>query len=320
MHKSRRELLDDFVAFMGETGDDNARNTAERALNRSLTALWLKHPWRQFRSPVPFQLTLAINQARYALPDYFGRVGPGEVRNLTQGGKIVHALPDGGSDRGYPESGTTSETAGSPLRYETAGVCGVYTQPAVTGDALEVVSDNAADTDIVVAIDGDDSSGRWTRRQVTLSGTVPVAIGTWVFVDEFAKAYQASVTPVTELTSSRGTVTLRKTSDATALQTLFAQESAKEHTVFAVVPKPVAADVLAIPILRRPKRLFHDADPVPDLWEPAIWEEMTIAWKVNTGDMSVGESLNLPRPAFLDLLAFDNASKGRARTRPYQRP
>lgn len=320
MHKSRREFLDDFLSFVGESADDTARNVAERLLNRSLTTIWLKKPWRQFRSPVPFQLTLTVNQSRYALPDYFGRVGPGAVRNLTRGGSIVHPMPDGGNDIDYPESGTTSETAGQPARYEIVGVCGVYTQPASTGDALEVVSDNVSDTDVVVAISGDDASGRWTRNQVTLTGTTAVAIGTWAFVDELGKAYQASATPVTELTSSRGTVTLRKVTGGTVLQTLFAQESSKEHPVFTLVPKPVAADVLAIPILRRPKRLFHDADVIPDLWEPVVWEEMVIGWQVNTGDLSLAESLNLPRPAYIDLVAFDNASKGPSRTRPYQRP
>ena len=38
------------------------------------------------------------------------------------------------------------------------------------------------------------------------------------------------------------------------------QESAKEHNVLTVYPTPASADVLAVPIIRRPKRLLHDAD------------------------------------------------------------
>lgn len=319
MHKSRRELLDDIVAFMGESNDTAARDIAERLLNRCFTTIWLKHPWRQFRSPVPFQLTLTVDQARYALPDYFGRVGPGKVRNLTRGGWPLDALADGDTDRRYPQAGTTDETSGPPEAYELAGVCGVATQPAVTGEALEVVSTDGSDTDVVVAISGDDADGKWTRNQVTLSGTTAVAIGTWSFVDEFAKAYVASATPATELTSSRGTVTLRKVSGATPLQTLFSLESAKEHTILTLFPPPSAADTLAIPILRRPKRLYHDADPVPDLWEPVLWEEIGIQWKVNTGEMSLAEALTLPRPAYVDLVAFDNASQPPRRTRMYTR-
>lgn len=318
MHKSRREFLDDFVAFVGEGADTQARDLAERQLNRSLTALWLKHPWRQYRSPVPFQLTLTVNQSRYALPDYFGRFGPGEVRNLSRSGAIVHRLAAGEQDERHIVAGTSVEAAGIVQDCDLVGVCGVSTQPVSTGDALEVVSSDVLDIDVVVAIAGDDASARWTRNQVTLNGTTPVQIGTWAFVDEFAKAYQASSTPATELTSSRGTVTLRKTAGGAVLQTLFAQESAKEHQVLVVFPKPSAADVLAIPILRRPKRLFHDADPIADLWEPALWEDMLIQWHVNGGELTLPQAASTPRPALIDLVAFDNEQGGRSRTRPFR--
>lgn len=320
MHQSRRELLDDFVQFMGETADDEARNIAERLLNRALTTIWLKHPFAAFRSPVPFELTLTVNQIRYALPDYYGRVvPPGALRNLTRTGAPIWPRQPGDLAIDYPRSGTTEEVAGYPRSYEIAGVCGVHTQPASTGEALEVLSGDPNDTDVVVAISGDDATGRWTRNQVTLNGTVPVAIGTWTFVDELAKAYRATATPATELTSSRGSVTLRKITGAVELQKLFTQESAKEHAVLAVYPKPVSADTLAIPILRRPKRLFQDADALPDLWQPALWEEMSIEWGVNCGDIPRQQAGVIPRPALIDLVAFDNETtrSGASRTVPF---
>lgn len=321
MHKSRRELLDDFVQFMGEANDVEARNVAERLLNRSMTAIWLKHPWAQFRSPAPFQLTLTVNQSRYALPDYFGRLAPpGALRNLSRSGCPIWPRSPGALESDYPRTGTVDEVAGSPQAFEIVGVCGAHTQPLVTGEALEVLSSDNGDTDVVVAITGDDANGRWTRNQVPLIGQSAVAIGTWSFIDEIAKAYVATATPATELTSSRGNVTLRKASvDHTELQKLFPQESAKEHAVLALYPKPNAADVIAVPIIRRPKRLFHDADPIPDLWEPAVWEEMAIEWGCNTGNIRRENAGSVPRPAFLDLVCFDNeTSRGRAaRTVPF---
>lgn len=317
MHQSRRELLDDFVGFVGERNDDEARDVAERLLNRSLTALWLKRPWRVFRSPVPFQLTLVVGQSRYALPDYFGRVGPGMVRNLTQGGSVVYRLEEGDLERRYPSAGTTLEVPGFPGHYEIAGVCGVHTQPAVTGEALEAVSSDNGDTDVVLALAGDDLSGRWTRTQVTLTGMTPVALGTWSFLDECGKAYRASVTPVTEGTSSRGTVTVRQISDAGERQSLFAQESAREHEIVTIYPKPQRADVLALPVIRRPKRVFQDADALPDLWGPAIFEEMILQWQVNTGALTPVTVAAAPTPKFDDLVAFENQQAARARKRPF---
>lgn len=320
MQKTRRELLDDFVQFMGESEDVEARNTAERVLNRAVLGIWLKHAFQEFRSPVPFELTCVVNQMRYALPDYFGRVGPGHhLRNLTRGGRPIAPRQAGDLAGDFPSTGTTSEQASSPIAYEVAGVCGVHTQPASTGQALEVVSSDAADTDVVVAIAGDDSFGRWTRNQVTLTGTTAVAIGTWAFVDEFGKAYPASVTPATELTSSRGTVTLRRVSDAAELQRLFPQESAHEHAVLALYPKPNAADVIAIPVIRKPKRLFQDADVLPWTWEAAIWEAMTIEWGVNTGEIPKVQAGSVPRPALVDLICYDNetARAGASYTVPF---
>lgn len=317
MHSTRREFLDDFLTFVGELNDSGARSLAAGLLNRSITAIWLKHAFREYRSPVPFQLTLTANQARYSLPDYVGRVGPGKVRNSTQRGRQMERAREGDLEIYHPEIGTTAETAGLPQLWDIAGVSGVHTQPAVAGDALEVLSTDAADIDIVVAIAGDDSTGRWTRNQVTLTGTVAVGIGTWSFVDEFGKSYVATVTAATEFTTSRGTVTLRKTAGATELQKLFTQESAHEHEIFIVYPKPDAADTLLIPVIRRPKRLLRDADAVPEMWSPALWEEMLIQWHVNGGEMSVAQALQLPRPAFGDLVAFDNEQRGPSYTTPF---
>jgi hypothetical protein len=319
MHSTRRDFLDDFMSFVGEKNDDAARAVAARVLNRAMTAIWLKHPFREYRSPVPLQLTLVANQARYSLPDYFGRVGPGDVRNYTQQGKKLTQRRDGDSERLNPVQGTAFEVAGPPREWETIGVSGVHTQPVVTGDALEVLSDNNNDTDILCAIAGDDSNGRWTRNQVTLTGTTPVAVGTWSFVDEFGKAYLSTATPATDLYSSRGTITLRKTSNAAELQKLFKQEASHEHTIFTVYPKPSAADILLIPVFRKPKRFVNDADPIPDLWDPALWEEALLQWAINRGEMSLSEYLRTPRPALLDLVAFDNESKGPSYTVPFGR-
>jgi hypothetical protein len=316
VHRTRRELLDDFLVAVGEASDSDARNVLERLLLITMTNIWLRHPWRVFRSPVPLQITLVSGQSRYALPDYFGRVGPGEVRNVTRGIRI-HRLRDGDLEQLHPYTGTSLEVAGTSRCYEIAGMCGVHTQPASTGEALEAISDNAADTDIVVAVSGDDLNGNWTRTQVTLTGTVAVPLGTWTFIDEAAKAYAAGMTPVTEFTSSRGNVTIRKVSGQVEIQKWFPQESGKEHQIFTLYPKPNAADTLAIPLIRSPKRFINDADNIPDLWQPAIWEDLMYAYRVNTGEMAPAEAAAAPRPALADLIAHENASNGHSRTRPY---
>lgn len=319
MHKSQRELLDDFLDFVGEKGDANARTTAARVVNRALTTIWLKRAWAIYRSPVPFTMALVVNQARYSLPDYFGRVGPGQPRNITQGGAPLLPRQPGGLENDFPWMGTTQEVAGQSRWYEVTGMSGAHTQPAVTGDALEVVSSSVSDVDIVVAIAGDDSNGNWTRNQITLNGTTAVAIGTWSFVDECAKAYVNTATPATDQTSSRGNVTLRKVSDQTEIQKLFPQESSREHAIFTVYPKPSTADTIAIPVIRRPKRLFHDADSIPDLWEPAIFEEMSMQWAVNRGELSEAQANAMPRPALLDLICHENAITPTKRVKPYSR-
>lgn len=319
MHSTQRELLDAFVSFVGDAADDTSRSIAAGCLSRALTQLWIKHPWRIFRSPAAWQLTLAADQAQYALPDYFGRVGPGEVRNLTQAGRPLPRLQDGELERAFPLTGTDDEIAGEPKRYEIAGTCGVHTQPDVTGEVLEVLSNDADDVDVEVAIAGDDAYGRWTRALVTLMGSTPVSLGTWSYVDELGKAYADAAIAETPNTSSRGTITVRKTSDTTELQTLFRHESAKAHDVLTLYPKPDAAYVLAFPVIRKPKRLIAGADAIPDLWTPALWEEMLVQWGMSGGDLTIAAAGAVPRPNFIELVQLENQQKGRAMKRPFGR-
>lgn len=319
MQKSRREAIDELLDFAGELNDSGARDTAERLLNRALETIWLKHPWSQFISPAPLQITLVANQRSYALPDHFGRVRSprsNPVRNLTRGTSL-RLLDDSVLFDQYPESGTTLEVASDPSCCSIFGTVGASTQPAAAGDALEVVSSSAADTTVRVAIAGDDTSGRNTRAQVTLNGVTPVAIGTWTFVDEFGKSYPAGSDPTTELTSSAGTVTLRKTAGGTVLQTLFPEESARRHQVFLVYPKPTAADVLAVPFIRSINRLYNDADNVPSAWGPALFEEMMIQWQVGTGDLPMAQAGRVTRAAFMDLVMFDNENRPRIERQPF---
>jgi hypothetical protein len=86
-----------------------------------------------------------------------------------------------------------------------------------------------------------------------------------------------------------------------------------------VYPKPSSADTIAIPVIRRPKRLFHDADPVPDLWEPALLEEFGLQWAVNRGDMSIAQANESPHPALIDLIAHENAVGPTMRVKAYRR-
>lgn len=315
MQTSRREILDDFLDFVGEQNDANARLTAARVLNRAIQSLWMKHPWKQFEMP-PFQFSTVANQRSYALPEHFGRVRGGVIRNLSNGAKL------GGVElatlqEAHPEQGSTLETAGQPEIYCVSGTCGVGVL-ASAAEALTVVSDSATDVNVKVTVEGYDANSRWLRQQVTLNGLTPVAIPTSVIAWTFGKAVQAGTTPATDLTTSVGNVALTGATSG-ALQTLLSYESAVEHQVLTLYPMPnLSGQVIAVPFLRAPVRSLYDGDAVPNNWEDAIFEEMTIQWRVNTGEMPADAS-NVLRPKFLDLLAFENANRFGVRsvTRPF---
>jgi hypothetical protein len=316
MQLTRRQFLDDFLDLVREPHDPDARATASSLLNLAMTAIWLEKPWRQFVSPVPFRVTLTPGQVRYSLPDYFGRLGRGSVTNLTRGG-ILHPLGEGKLTEFYPQLGTPLQMNGTPERFEIAGTSGVHTQPATTGDALEAVSDSVADTDVVVALAGEDTNGRWLRNQVTLNGTTAVALGTWAFVDDAGKAIADANDALAGRASSRGTITIRKVTDRTELQKLFPTESSKEHNILAVYPPPDAADTLAFPVIRKPRSYVNEADTLPDLWQPALVEFMQLEWQVNSGELTREAAARAFKPALQALIAFENQTQPRSIKHPF---
>lgn len=315
MQRTRKEAIDEFLAHTGERGDPKARDLAERALNRVIEAIWLRHPWVDYQSPSPLELTLVPQQRSYALPDYFGRVGPGDVRNLTRGRRLLPTTRKR-LDEEMPHQGTSFEVQGVPSRWLLEGTVGVETQPT-TPTTLEAVSSDTSDVDVRVMVQGDDQDGRWNRTEVVLNGTTPMSLGVWSYVDSFSKGY--SGTPPTEGTTSRGTVTLRLAGGGATMQVLRPFESAKEHRVFTVVPVPLYADVLAIPVLRRPKRLMLDSDPVPGDWWPAIFRGMVLQHRDNSGEMTVFPEGNLRQvwPELVTLLEHDNRQAPRRVVRPW---
>jgi hypothetical protein len=317
MQRTRREALDEFLGHVGELGDAAARNLAEAANNRAIESIWMERTWRDFQSPAPIELTLTIDQRSYALPDYFGKVGPGLVRNISQRGVEIEQVTPEQLQESYQLSGTSLETNGAPRVMAIAGICGVHTQPSSAGDALEVVSDSAADTSakVQISIEGDDENGRHRRRKFELNGLTPVPVGTWRWIDSIGKSYIFGQTATTEYTSSVGNVTLRKVTGAVELQYLFPEESSHEHRVITFAPKPNAADVITIPCIRRPKRLIHDADPEPADWWPAIFEYMEATWRSNTGE--VGSAASVPRPELAKLIGMENCNGPRQRIRPF---
>lgn len=311
MLATRRELIDDFIAFKGESGDATARDLAERLLNRALLAIYLKHPWRAFNEPDPYLFSTVDGTRLYAMPSYFGRITgrDGQLRDMTTGAVIYPKEPDD-LQAEDPLFGTSLETTGRPHRYVLAGQVGVHTQPVAAGDALEVLSSSAAD-DAALApvcyIEGLDAAGRYTRTQVTLDGVTPVAIGTWKQVREFGKAYPFGTTATTELTSSAGTVTLRKVTGAVELQLLFADESARQHDMLTLYPTPDGVYSIAVPMMRGLRRVYRDADPMPREWGNALFEEMHIQWDKNRGKLV--SDAQVPRPALVDLISWDNAGR-----------
>lgn len=306
MQTSRRELLDDFLDFVGEQNDSNARSSATRVLNRAIHAIWMRHPWRQFEMGDAFEFPTVAAQRSYALPAHFGRVRGGAVRNLTTGTPLRGVdLTD--LQQIDPDQGTSLEVPGRPELYAVGGTCGVgVLLPAP--EQLVVLSSDAADTNVRATIEGYDANQRWLRQTINLNGTFPIFVPIAVVPWTFGKSFTAGQTAPTELTSSRGAVTLSGQVSG-ELQTLQAYESAVEHQILMLYPWPDrAGDTIAVPFSRAPVRTLFDGDPVPMHWEEAIFEEMTIQWRVNTGEMPA-DSVNVLRPKYLDLLAFDNANR-----------
>jgi hypothetical protein len=314
VQRTRAEAINEFLGFVGELDDPIALTLANTELLNALDTVAKAHTWQAFTSPAPFEMTLAINQRSYALPDFFARLQYFDLPNLTTG-STVRVIDKQIADQRYPRAGTSVEVAGRVCHAVIAGIVGVQSQPDAAGEALELVSDSALDVDVLVTIAGNDQNDVWQRAQVTLSGTTPKSAGSWSYIDEVGKSYAHTATPPTAFTTSRGTVTLRKASAGATIQTLLPQESARQHEVLTFYPKPASADIIAIPFIRRPKRLLFDSDPLPYGWWPATKEEMLIQWRINTGELA--RDAKLDRPKLDALIDNDNISRPAPRIRPF---
>lgn len=310
MQQSRRELVDQVLRLVGETDDPDARTLAEDLFNTALLRIWMKHPWKSFRSPNQYEFTTTANTGSYPLPHYFGRIPPtpSQIRNLSVGTLLTLVSQDDVQAE-FPTQGTSLETAGVPARCFIGGSVGVGVQPSSAGQALEVVSSSAADVTVNVTIEGIDSNDRENRTQVTLNGAVTVAVGTWKKVIAFSKAYPDGTDPTTERTSSAGNVTLQVVGGATTLQVLLPVESAVDRPQITLHPKPNTTGwTIAVPMLRLPRRAIYDSDMCPSLWGPALQDFMLRFWRVSTGE--IPEDSGQPYPALLDLIGLDNVNGG----------
>jgi hypothetical protein len=330
MLESRREIIDRMLAFMGEKADTEARTIAEQLLDAELLTIWLRHPFRSFLMPDPYQLATVAGTRSYILPQYFGRVASKDRRltNLTTGGLI---LPVEGDSLylTHPEAGSAVDTTtGEPSNYLIAGVCGVNVQVAAAGENLEVVSDSVLDVDVHAVVEGIDGTGVYTMVDHVLNGVTPVNFGTWKSVQNFSKSWpttvtaptsQDSLTGATPYTSSRGNITLRTVAGASARQSLLPHESLREQWTITFWRTPQAAQTIAIPILRQLRRLIYDADPVPSMWGPALFEGMRLQWAVNTGNLPAASLGQVSRPCLIDLMCWDNElrSGGSSYTVPF---
>lgn len=321
--ETRREVVDRLLRYVGELNDETARSVAEDLCANAVSSLWLAHPFTEFVMPTDLVVSTVVNQPLYVLPTYFGRVASrdGIVRNLTTGVKIYPLRPNE-LEQLHPEIGTDQDTSTSdPTNYTISGKVGVAVQVATAGEALEALSSDAGDTDVNIVVEGLDATGQWSTEQFTLHGTTPLALGTWKYVSLFSKSYQAAVTPPTPLTSSRGTVTLRKAIANSARQTLLSYESAREQYQLRLWQTPQSVQRIGIPTIRLPRRIFQDADVIPGLWGPAVFERMHIDWRVNTGELSLeqADTLRASGVEFTRLVGYDNELKPAAiaRKRPF---
>ncbi|MGE0590920.1 MAG: hypothetical protein AB7G23_03070 [Vicinamibacterales bacterium] len=318
MQTTRRTFLDDFLAFVGEPDDDDARDVSERLLNQAIDRIYLKHPFRQFRSPTAYEFATMAGTRSYSLPARFGRLLPrSSAWDLTDGREIRPA--DEVLLRQTDTAiGSSAEATGYPWAFYLGGVSALEVEASTSGTALEVLSDSASDTDIRVTLVGiDASTGRQRRQRVTLTGTTAVALGTWKPpITECGKSYPANQDPETEFTSSRGTVTVRAAVGGATYLTLAPDEDAKSLQLVNLHPIPTDVRTIALPYLLAPRRLIYDSDALPAMWGPAVWEEMLLLWRVNTGETAT--DVNIPRPAFVDLVRWDNAQGPPVPVQPFR--
>lgn len=305
MQQSRREMLDELLDYVGHANDSGARDTMERILNRILQKIWMRRAWSTFISPRAYEFTTAANVAEYPLPPDFGRITgiDGQIRNLTTG-RYIKPSTRAALELYDPNIGTSLEQAGQPQWYELAGTSPVTTQPATTGDALEVLSDSDDDADVRVEIEGINGDDEWTQTQVTLTGSSPVDVGTWKRIDAFGKSYPESTVPTTELTSSEGRVTLQKSAGSVVLMTLQPHESSREVRTIRLYIQPDGPYTISVPYMRGIQRILRDAAPLPEHWSPAIFEGCLNAWKVQAGEGNVEPEM---WPELVELVCYENA-------------
>lgn len=317
--ETRGELVARFARFVGEVNDADLVALANDLCAEAVFKIWLAHPFAEFVMPIDYVFSTVSGTNLYVLPTYFGRVAKkdGFIRNRTTGTwiKPLEALRQLELS---PEIGTTLDTStNEPSNYAIAGKTGVSAQVAAAGEALEVLSSSVSDTDVLLQIEGL-SGGEWTTTQVTLVGTTPVALGTWTYVQAVGKSYPAGTDPPTPLTSSRGTVTVRKTAGAVTRLVLLPHEASREHYQLRLHATPGQVYSIAVPTIRLPRRLFQDSDPVPAMWGPAVFEEMHIQYRVSTGEFSPADAAAQVRPVRLELIGYDNELK--SAQRPHKRP
>jgi hypothetical protein len=141
---------------------------------------------------------------------------------------IAEAIDDAGGDQmfslvylsGTPADGFTTVTAKvtasaiiAAFTRDQAGLAADVSAQVTTGQVIELVSDDAGDTDVIIEIYGTDGSDATQREQVTLTGTSAIdTTSTW---NSFHGARVISGTPA-------GTVTLRNDGGGTTITTLTA--------------------------------------------------------------------------------------------------
>jgi hypothetical protein len=317
MQTSRREFLDDFVSYIGAAGDAVARNQAERLLNRILEKIWMLRGWKCFIDPDVWTFSTVANQRAYALPDHFGRISGNNrtVRNLTNG-RLITPRDRGTGEEDDPTVGTSLEVPACPTEYSIAGVSPVQVQ--ATGVACEVGSDDAADTTVRVFVEGLTTANLVAQRQVTLNGTTFVDVGAWNRILRFGKSYPEGIAPTTELTSSVGNVTLRRTAGAVSMQVLAPWQPSREHQTLVLTPVPDGVYAIGVPIFRAIERMYFDADPLPPNWTNAVFDGMTRFWRV--ADRDIAEDGSGLWPALKELIEYDNALSAQERRgrQPYR--
>lgn len=214
------------------------------------------------------------SQPEYGLPPSIARVI--SIRDVS------HRLRLGvmGEDEYRSWLADPASDTGTPNAYVALGIGSVSLRPSAA-DAIFVISDNAADTAVVLNWELVTSAGQTLTGTTTLNGLTGVQLGTLSTIAEIGDIWLTA--------AAVGTVTIRQTSAVgTVLSTIYPTHSRERFQRVALVPTPSAAVTYTVDCERDALDLVAASDdfPVPVRFADCVEERALMYELADMGDVN----------------------------------